>query len=159
MYTPFMTRVALYELPYFVRNILAVLVLAEHKDAATVLALEGNLGAGKTTFVQTLAKELGVQDVVQSPTYVLMKSYPLELSGAGAHANKKFTKLVHIDAYRLESPEEFDALRPEEFLNDPQALVVVEWPQKLGAKLPKPDMVLTFSADDMTQDERDIAAV
>jgi tRNA threonylcarbamoyladenosine biosynthesis protein TsaE len=153
------TRVALYELPYFVRNILAVLMLAEAKDSATILALEGNLGAGKTTFVQTLAQELGVREVVQSPTYVLMKNYPLELSGAGANTNKKFTKLVHIDAYRLESPEEFDALRPQEFLGDPRTLVVVEWPQKLEGKLPKPDMTIAFSADDMTQDERDIAAV
>ncbi len=154
-----MTRVALSELSYFARNILAVLVLAEHKDAATILALEGNLGAGKTTFVQTLARELGVRDVVQSPTYVLMKSYPLELSGAGAHTNKKFTKLVHIDAYRLESPDEFAALRPEELLRDPGALVVVEWPDKLGTKLPKPDMTLRFSADGLPDNERDIDAV
>lgn len=124
-----------------------------------MLALEGNLGAGKTTFVQALARELGVGEVVQSPTYVLMKSYALELSGPEATTNKKFTKLVHIDAYRLESPEEFDALRPEEFLNDPHALVVVEWPDKLGSKLPAPDMTLTFSADGMTEVERDITAV
>ena len=153
------TLVALYELPYFVRNILAALMLDGHKDAATVLALEGNLGAGKTTFVQTLARELGVGEVVQSPTYVLMKNYPLELSTAGANTNKKFTKLVHIDAYRLESPEEFDALRPEEFLNDPGCLVVVEWPERLGSKLPAPDMTLTFSAENMTEGERDITAV
>lgn len=154
-----MTRVALYELAYFVRNILAVLMLAEPKDSSTLLALEGNLGAGKTTFVQTLARELGVRDIVQSPTYVLMKTYPLELSDASANTNKKFTRLVHIDAYRLESPEDFDALRPQEFLDDPRALVVIEWPSRLEGKLPKPDMTLTFSADDMTQDERDIDAV
>lgn len=154
-----MTRVALYELAYFVRNILAVLMIADPKDTSTMLALEGNLGAGKTTFVQALARELGVKDVVQSPTYVLMKAYPLELSDPSANTNRKFTKLVHIDAYRLESPEEFDALRPQEFLDDPRALVVIEWPSRLEGRLPKPDMTLTFSADDMTQDERDIDAV
>lgn len=154
-----MTRVALYELPYFARNILAALMLEEKKDAATVLALEGTLGAGKTTFVQALARELGVTDTVQSPTYVLMKNYPLELSSASENTNKKFTKLVHIDAYRLESPEEFDALRPQEFLNDPQALVVVEWPQKLEGRLPTPDMTLTFSSEGAAEGERDIAAV
>jgi tRNA threonylcarbamoyladenosine biosynthesis protein TsaE len=141
-----MTRVALYELAYFVRNILAVLMIADPKDSSTLLALEGNLGAGKTTFVQALARDLGVRDVVQ-------------LSDPSANTNRKFTKLVHIDAYRLESPEEFDALRPEEFLNDPRALVVIEWPGRLEGKLPEPDMTLTFSADDMTQDERDIDAV
>ncbi len=131
-----MTRVALYELSYFVRNVLAMLVMAQHKETATLVALVGNLGSGKTTFVQTLAGELGVRDVVQSPTYVLMKSYPLELSHNGNESNKKFTKLVHIDAYRLENPEEFAALKPEQFLQDPATLVVVEWPEKLGDKLP-----------------------
>lgn len=138
---------------------LSVLALAEPKASATVLALEGDLGAGKTTFVQALARELGVQDAVQSPTYVLMKAYPLELSGAGGAANGKFTKLVHIDAYRLESPEEFDALRPQEFLRDPEALVVVEWPERLAGKLPAPDMTLKFSAENLPEGERDIDAV
>ncbi len=153
-----MTRVPLTELPYFARNILAVLMMSEQKSTATVLALVGDLGAGKTTFVQTLARELAVKDVVQSPTYVLMKSYPLEISGAGANTNSKFTKLVHIDAYRLETPDEFDALRPEEFLQDPHALVVIEWPEKIDGKLPKPDMTLTFSADGIPEGERDIDA-
>ena len=147
------------DLPYFARNILAALMLDAHTGAATVLALEGDLGAGKTTFVQALARELSVREVVQSPTYVLMKVYPLELSDASANTNTKFTKLVHIDAYRLESPEEFDALRPQEFLDDPQTLMVVEWPEKLGDRLPKPDMVLKFSANSMAPEERDIDAV
>jgi tRNA threonylcarbamoyladenosine biosynthesis protein TsaE len=150
-----MTKVALGELTYFVRNVLAMLMLAEPKDTATVVALVGNLGAGKTTFVQTIAKELGVKDVVQSPTYVLMKSYPLELSGPSQETNKKFTKLVHIDAYRLEDPSEFDALYPQEFLSDKGTLVMIEWPEKLGDRLPKPDMTVKFSADEVS-DERDI---
>ncbi len=154
-----MTRVARNDLPYFARNILSVLMLAQPKAAATVLALEGDLGAGKTTFVQTLAKELGVATVVQSPTYVLMKSYPLELSGPASEVNTKFAKLVHIDAYRLESPEEFDALRPQEFLQDPKALVVVEWPERLAGKLQAIDMTLKFSAENLPEGERDIDAV
>lgn len=133
--------------------------MADGKDTATVLALEGNLGAGKTTFVQTLAKELGVVEPVQSPTYVLMKSYPLELSGPASTVNKKFTKLVHIDAYRLESPEEFETLRPQDFLNNREMLVVVEWPERLGERLPAPDMTLTFSSEGLPEGERDIDAV
>jgi tRNA threonylcarbamoyladenosine biosynthesis protein TsaE len=142
-----MTRVALFELSYFARNILASLHMREHHDRAFVVALVGELGAGKTTFVQALAKELGIADVVQSPTYVLMKNYPIDYDG--------FAKLVHIDAYRLESPEEFAALKPEQFLSDPHVLVVVEWPQKLGERLPKPDMVLKFTQDG-SPNERDI---
>jgi tRNA threonylcarbamoyladenosine biosynthesis protein TsaE len=153
-----MTRVALFELPYFARNILAMLMLAEQKSTATIVALAGDLGAGKTTFVQTLARELGVKEVVQSPTYVLMKLYPLELSSPANEINTKFTRLIHIDAYRLENPGEFDALRPGEFLGDPQALVVVEWPERLGGKLPKPDMTLKLSSDDIAE-ERDVEVV
>lgn len=153
-----MTQVALSELAYFARNILAVLTMAKPKEAATVVALVGELGAGKTTFVQTLARELGVRELVQSPTYVLMKSYPLELSGPASETNNKFTKLVHIDAYRLESPEEFDALRPEEFLSDPATLVLIEWPQKVPGKLPTPDMTLSFSAEGLPEGVRDIHA-
>lgn len=149
-----MTRVALFELPYFARNILAMLMLAEPKGSATVVALKGELGAGKTTFVQTLARELGVVEPVQSPTYVLMKSYALPHSGA----NTKFDTLVHIDAYRLEKPEEFDALRPEEFLAAPKTLVVVEWPERVGDRLPAPDITLTLTQDG-SPEERDIEVV
>lgn len=152
------TRVTLEELPYFVRNILAMLMLAGPKEAATVVALEGNLGAGKTTFVQTLARELGVKEVVQSPTYVLMKSYPLELSGPSGETNNKFTRLIHIDAYRLESPDEFDALNPQEFLSDPATLVLIEWPERVLGKLPEPDMTIKFSGED-TGEERQIEVV
>lgn len=118
---------------------------------AAVIALSGELGAGKTTFVQALAKELGVSDTVQSPTYVLMKSYDI--------AYKHFTKLVHIDAYRLNTAEEFNTLRPETFLADPANLVCIEWPERVEGVLPKPDVVLKFSSENMDTENRHIAFV
>lgn len=128
-------------LPAFARRVLNLLSLASARDEshATLVALRGNLGAGKTTFMQALAKELGVEGVVQSPTYVLMKSYPISFG--------VFTKLIHIDAYRLNSPEEFQTLKPEDFLNNPQNLVCVEWPERVAGALPAPDLVLQFSSD------------
>lgn len=104
---------------------------------AFLIALRGDLGAGKTTFTQVLAKELGITEAIQSPTYVLMKSYPISFG--------RFTKLIHIDAYRLDKPEEFSALKPESFLSDPQNLIVIEWPERVEGVLPKPDMLLNFS--------------
>ena len=92
----------------------------QDKSLATLIVLQGDLGAGKTTFTKALARELGVEDVVQSPTYVLMKSYPIKFG--------RFNALIHIDAYRLDAPEQFASLKPETFLSDPHALVVVEWP-------------------------------
>lgn len=154
-----MTRVPLKELPELAGNILAAIWLGGAKERATVLALKGELGAGKTTFVKAIAKRLGIQEPVQSPTYVLMKSYPLEGPLTTFGEKRRFNRLVHIDAYRLENPEEFEALRPEEFLNDPKAFVIVEWPERLGDRLPKPDMTLTFRAGDTGEDERYIEAV
>ncbi len=113
------------------------------------VALSGDLGAGKTTFVQALARALGIAETVQSPTYVLMKSYPI--------AYRQFTTLIHIDAYRLEKPEEFAALRPEIFLADPTNLVCIEWPEKVGEALPKPDLLLKFSSEGAEEGERYIS--
>jgi tRNA threonylcarbamoyladenosine biosynthesis protein TsaE len=154
-----MTRVPLRELTLYARNVLAVLNLRAHKDAATVVALRGELGAGKTTFTQALAAELGIREPIASPTYVLMKAYPIHLPPPALSGAGRFTKLVHIDAYRLERPDEFSALYPEQFLRDPHALVVVEWPEKLGAALPPPDLALEFSNQVLPEDERDIEMV
>lgn len=140
-----MARVALENLQEVVQQVIAAL---PHKNAATVVALRGELGAGKTTFVQALARELGVAETVQSPTYVLMKAYEI--------AYTHFTKLVHIDAYRLERAEEFAALKPETFLNDPRTLVCIEWPERVEGALPTPDIVLNFSAEGTTETEREI---
>lgn len=149
-----MQNVPLSELTYLVRNILATLRMEPQKGEATILALRGDLGAGKTTFVQHLARELGAEAVVQSPTYVLMKTYELPQTRTSFGGKRVFRTLVHIDAYRLERPEEFMALRPEEFLRDPGVLLVVEWPERLRGVLPAPDMTIAFSAEGAGEGER-----
>jgi len=116
------------------------------KNAATIIALMGELGAGKTAFVQEFAKELGISQAVQSPTYVLMKKYQV--------SNSKFQTLVHVDAYRLQNSREFAALKPEEFLSDPLALVFVEWPERVTGALPAPDLVIKFSSEGADEKER-----
>lgn len=121
------------------------------KDTATIVALRGELGAGKTTFTQALARELGIAETLQSPTYVLMKKYQI--------SNNKFQTLIHIDAYRLNSAEEFAALKPEQFLQDPKALVVVEWPEKVAGALPKPDITVNFSSETAGEEERYIEVI
>ncbi len=122
-------HVSLTELPAFAKNVLDTLVPTQ---SATVVALRGDLGAGKTTLTQAFAKALGVTDVVQSPTYVLMKRYTT--------AHTQFTTLVHIDAYRFERPEQWAQLKPQEFLGDPRTLVLVEWPERVEGFMPKPDL-------------------
>lgn len=151
-----MTHVPLRELPEFARNVRATLKLLPHKNSATVVFLKGELGAGKTTFMQQLGRELGVEESMQSPTYVLMKTY--ELHGERLHngSPRRFKRLVHIDAYRLNSSGEFAALKPEQFLNDPDALVCVEWPERVAGALPAPDLTLSFSSEGMAEGERNI---
>lgn len=88
---------------------------------------------------------------MQSPTYVLMKSYPINFG--------RFKTLIHIDAYRFEKPEEFAALEPEKFLNNPENLIFIEWPERVEGQLPTPDMVINFSSEGMGGDERYIEVV
>ena len=91
---------------------------------AKVLLLEGDLGAGKTTFTKELAQLLGIEkEEVHSPTFILKKEYKA--------SHFKFEKLVHIDAYRFMHPKEAKVLRLEEDLQNPNTLIAIEWPSKM----------------------------
>lgn len=92
-----------------------------------VWALHGPLGAGKTTFVRGLARALGVPtDEVTSPTFGLCHVYRGDR-----------LELVHADLYRVEDPTELDEAGLTELLDDPERLVVVEWPERAGDRLPQ----------------------
>lgn len=95
---------------------------------AAVLALHGDLGAGKTTFVQMLGRELDIEESITSPTFVIMKKYPV--------IHPRFSALVHIDAYRLEAPAELSVLDFAAELADPANLICVEWAEKAADLLP-----------------------
>jgi len=99
--------------------------LAGALPADTTLALHGDMGVGKTTFVQGLASGLGVREHVTSPTFAIYSVY----QGKGR-------KLVHLDAYRLEKEAQLESLLLDEFLVSPYVLAV-EWPEKTGTWLPK----------------------
>ena len=98
-------------------------------NTATVVGLSGDLGSGKTTFTQGVAKILGVNENVTSPTFVIEKIYEL--------TNQKFKHLIHIDCYRLESAGEMAKLGWQEIIADPNNLILVEWPEKIADILPK----------------------
>lgn len=114
------------------------------KEEARVLFLEGDLGAGKTTFTKEIAEILGVQkEDVHSPTFILKKEYRAE--------HPVFKKLIHIDAYRFETKDEARALRLEEDLKDSSSLIVVEWPSKMSYE--NPDMMIRLTViDDETRE-------
>lgn len=109
----------------------AELALALPADAT--LALHGDLGVGKTTFVQGLARGLGITEPVTSPTFTLYSLHrgPERL-------------LAHLDAYRLESAAQLDALMLEDFLASPYCLAI-EWPDNIAAWLPPGALHLELS--------------
>ncbi len=104
-----------------------------------VLALHGDMGVGKTTFVQGLARGLGITETVTSPTFTI---FTLHRGGSRL--------LVHLDAYRLENDRQISDLMLEDFLASPWCLAV-EWPDKIAAWLPNGTWHLDLG---ITHDER-----
>lgn len=103
---------------------------------ATIVALQGDLGSGKTTFAQMFGKVLGVEENMPSPTFVIMKFYNINPAKAG-QAWHGFKKLIHIDAYRLEKEEELLHLGWEDLVKDPENFILVEWPERVEGLIPK----------------------
>lgn len=118
------------------KNILANLSVST--DFATVLALRGDLGSGKTTFTQFLAKELGVKNYVTSPTFVIEKKYKC-VEGA------KFETLIHIDCYRLNSSEEMLNLGWKDMVHNHRNLIIIEWPERIESILPENSVKIDFN--------------
>ena len=116
------------------------------KDVATIVFLLGDLGAGKTTLTQEIAKEFGIKEKVNSPTFVVMKIYEIK------NKKYKFKKLIHIDAYRLEEKDSLDFLRLTELLSDKENILLVEWPEKIKREIKKCDLVVSIKHKD--QDSR-----
>ena len=120
----------------FASSLLRVLTDKEHTNAI-VLALTGQLGAGKTTFVQQLGSLLSIANKINSPTFNIMKIYEVE-----NNANFKF--LVHLDVYRLDSVDELRPLHFNQYLEDLQFLTVIEWADKIKEVLPGDAIYLDF---------------
>ena len=94
-----------------------------------VIGLAGNLGAGKTVFAKGLAAGLGVKKTISSPTFVLMRVYPVKSAA--------IKQLIHIDAYRIKSANDLTAIGAAEYFNWPDAVTVIEWADKIKKILPK----------------------
>ncbi len=125
------------------KNIIQKATKLKNKQA-TVIALRGDLGSGKTTLTQEIAKILGIKDNLISPTFVIMKNYELK--------NKKFEKLTHIDAYRLEKDSELLKLGWSEIISKSKNLIILEWPEKVPGCVPKNTIFVDlYHKDDQTR--------
>lgn len=103
---------------------------------ALVIGLVGELGSGKTTFAQGFAEGLGVGESVLSPTFVLMRQYPLK--------KKAFVTFFHIDCYRIDNPQEIVALGWHDLVADPTHLILIEWTDRIVDLLPPMYITLLF---------------
>jgi len=104
--------------------------LAQGKNnSVVVFGLSGNLGGGKTTFLQGFAKGLGIKEKILSPTFVIMK---------------RFGTFYHFDCYRFDKPDDILELGWEEIILNPENIVAVEWPEKIAKALPKNTIFINF---------------
>ena len=109
----------------------------KQNNQAVVLLLYGDLGSGKTTFLQGLAKALKIKEKKTSPTFVILKKFPI--------LNSEFKNFYHIDCYRIENPEEMMELNFKNIISNPQNIIAIEWPEKIKKILPKNRTTIKFS--------------
>ena len=101
---------------------------------AMVIGLSGDLGAGKTTFVKALVRGLGVRKKVISPTFIIMRSFPIKGS---------YTKIYHVDAYRLDGTA-LTRLGLNGIMKDPRNIVVIEWADRVRRLLPRDAIMINI---------------
>ncbi len=99
---------------------------AKNLKGGEIICLYGNLGAGKTTFTQGFCENFGVEDYVQSPTFVIMKVYETK-------NHKKIKQIYHIDAYRLQNNIEIlNDLCLQDILGKKNNIIIIEWPENIS---------------------------
>jgi tRNA threonylcarbamoyladenosine biosynthesis protein TsaE len=124
------------------------LIISKNKlKSATVVGLSGDLGTGKTAFTQAAAKHLGIKSKVNSPTFVIMKRYPIRAGntlralaisdGASPIKHHQFKFLYHLDAYRLKNAKELLHLGWREMVKNPENIIFIEWPENVKTVMPK----------------------
>ncbi len=103
---------------------------------AFVLGLRGELGGGKTTFLQGFAKGLGINEKILSPTFIIIRKYELK--------TKNYKFFYHIDCYRVEEEKEILDLGVKDILKSPWNIIAIEWPERIKKVVPKNTLNLTF---------------
>ncbi len=152
MYKPMIELMTVLDHPLIVKNIAwrgedATLAFAQALArqpaiGQALIELQGDLGAGKTTFVRHLLKSLGVEGRIKSPTYAVVEPYTL-----GAASLQPGLNIWHFDFYRFNDPREWEEAGLRDIFASP-GLKLVEWPEKAGPHLPPPDLLLKIEVLD-----------
>ena len=136
------------------------------KKGALIIGLEGDLGGGKTTFLQGFAKGLGIKNKILSPTFVIIKKFPItelpkemkvkmrtksSLPSKGRRADGvQFSNFYHIDCYRIKKPKEILDLGFKEIVKNPENIVAIEWAEKIRKTIPREAVWIKFEFIDKT---------
>ena len=122
---------------------LAKEILGIQSDRSIIIFLEGELGAGKTTFTKGILKGFDYQELVKSPTYNLVE----------IHETKNH-KVFHFDLYRISEPIELEEIGIDEYLKELGSVSIFEWPKNGEAVLPSPDFHVQISYKDTDQNSK-----
>lgn len=106
------------------------------KKRALIIGLEGDLGGGKTTFLQGFAKGLGIKEKILSPTFIILRKFLISKS--------QFLNFFHIDCYRISKPKEILDLGFKEIISDSKNIVTIEWAERIQKILPRETIIIKF---------------
>lgn len=132
----------------------------EDRKKALVIALNGELGAGKTTFTQGFVAGLGVKEEISSPTFLIMKKielYKHSLKIKSTSWRIKARYLYHLDCYRLKNEKDLADLGMKEILADPENIVLIEWAERVKKILPKDNIKINFKYKNQKERELEMS--
>lgn len=118
------------------RNLAKKTLKQPSQKGAVVVGLEGDLGGGKTTFLQGFAKGLGIRQRITSPTFVIMRRFKIY--------NSRFENFYHIDCYRIKKPKEILDLGWKEIVKDSKNIIAIEWADRIKKIVPVRSFWLKF---------------
>lgn len=120
--------------------------IADVLQSGEIIALHGNLGAGKTVFSRGFARGLGITEPVTSPTFTIAQEYPCQHNGC--------TLLYHLDMYRIDDSDSAIAFGIDEYLYNPHAIALIEWPERIPDLLDDPQRIFHITIDYGEQEEQ-----
>jgi tRNA threonylcarbamoyladenosine biosynthesis protein TsaE len=123
---------------------------AKKLNPGDIVCLFGNLGAGKTTFVQGLVKGLGIVKRIISPTFVIIRSYKINLK----NTSQSSYMFYHVDLYRIHGEPDIESTGLIDILENKNAIIAIEWPEKMGSIIPTKRWEIKFN--NLSGDDREI---